>query len=408
MPAIRARVLTPRSQDEASFIPDAYVHWNSTGTIEAVSHYRGQPVEHDVYPALLTPGFVDGHIHFPQTRIIGSASGPLLPWLEASVFPEEARFADPVHAHHVAEVFTQQLIRSGTTCSLVYGSVHPQATDILLQMAADLGLRMTAGPVLMDCHCPEDLQLPTQLAMEGIRKLASKWHGYDQGRLGVAVIPRFALSCSAELMSAAAEVADELGLWVSTHLSENRDECAIATKRFGTQDYLQVYEDLGLVHQKSVYAHCIHLSHSELDRMADRRAVVAHCPDSNFFLGSGNMPIKEMLARDIPLCIGSDVAAGRSFSIPKNASAVYDNAILTGYNATPEELFWWSTAGGAHSLGHEQLGKIEPGYEADFACFSQPHWVDNSTASLAWLLLNRDLPDTIAVWVRGRKLTIKS
>ena len=282
----------------------------------------------------------------------------MLPWLEASVFPEEARFAQTSHAEQVADIFLKNLIRSGTTYSLVYGSVHPSASDVLLRKAAAAGLRMTVGPVLMDSHCPDELTLPVEPAMEGLRELADAWNGYDNDRLAVAVIPRFALSCSARMMRAAADLADELGLWVSTHLSENQDECRIAKERFGTSDYLQVYEDLGLVHSKSVYAHCIHLSESELGRLAQRGAVVAHCPDSNFFLGSGNMPIGAMLDHKIPMCIGSDIAAGRSFSIPKNASAVYDNALMTGHSPSPESLLWLSTVGGAQVLVNRRSVKL--------------------------------------------------
>jgi guanine deaminase len=406
MPAIRARILSPKTSDEAIYIPDGYLNWDEEGTIIEVSPFNNQTIDDDLFPSLITPGFVDGHIHFPQTRIVGSASGPLLPWLEQSVFPEEARFNEVSHAQTVAEAFTHQLARSGTTLSVVYGSVHPEATDILLAKVAQKGLRMIAGPVLMNNNCPTELQLDVEPAMDGIRRLVDRWHGHDNGRLSVAVIPRFALSCTTEMMRAAGELAQQLDLWVTTHLSENIDECKIACEQFQSEDYLAVYEDVGLLHHKSLYAHCIHLSESELNRFSRSGAVIAHCPDSNFFLGSGQMPIEKIENLSIPLCIGSDIAAGRSFSIPKNCSAVYDNALLRNQFISPEKLLWVATCGGAKCLGENKLGKIEAGFEADFSCFHPPSWIDSLESSLAWLVLNRDLPPVKRLWVKGKEVHI--
>jgi len=406
MPAVRARILSPDNPNTVSYHPDGYLEWDDAGCITSVGPYAGQPVDEDLYPALIVPGFVDGHLHYPQTRIVGSASGPLLPWLKRSVFPEEARFAQSDHALAVAKLFVQRLARSGTTLSMAYGSSHPQAAHLLLQTAADKGLRMIAGPVLMDTDCPEEVQLAPQAAMDGVRELASRWNGFDNGRLGVALIPRFALSCSTEMLRSAGLLAQELGLWVTTHLSENKEECRIACERFGTADYLAIYESHGLLHPKSVYAHCIHLSSDELRRFANSGAVIAHCPDSNFFLGSGQMPTQTVLDHGIPLCIGSDIAAGRSFSIPKNASAVYDNALLAGSEVSPEQLLWWSTCGGARALGHLQLGRLAPSYEADMAMFAPPEWVCDRSSTLAWLLLNRDLPEVSRLWIRGKELDL--
>lgn len=408
MPAVRARILTPDSPNKVSYYADGYLEWDSFGRIVSVGPYHNQQVNEDLHPNLLVPGFVDGHLHFPQTRIVGSASGPLLPWLRRSVFPEEARFAVPQHANTVAQVFTQKLARAGTTLSMAYGSSHPAATDILLRTASETGIRMIAGPVLMDSDCPEELQLAPDAAMEGIRMLAERWNGHDKGRLAVAVIPRFALSCSSNMLKKAGELAQELNLWVTTHLSENQDECRIACERFNAKDYLEIYERHGLLTERSVYAHCIHLSTDELERFAASRATIAHCPDSNFFLGSGQMPIQKVLKQGIPICIGSDIAAGRSFSIPKNASAVYDNALLAGAEVTPQQLLWWSTCGGAQALGQAQLGRLAPSFEADMALFAPPAWVCDEESTLAWLLLNRDLPEVSRLWVRGGEVDLAS
>jgi guanine deaminase len=406
MPAVRARILTPDNPEEATYYADGYLEWDDFGRIVDIGPYRNQSVDEDLHPKLLVPGFVDGHLHYPQTRIVGSASGPLLPWLRQSVFPEEARFAEAQHAQTVAALFTQKLARAGTTLSMAYGSSHPEATDTLLQAADRAGIRMIAGPVLMDTDCPEELQVQPAEAIAGIRALAQRWDGHDQGRLAVAVIPRFALSCTPTMLTAAGQLARELNLWITTHLSENQDECRIACERFKAADYLEVYERYGLLTERSVYAHCIHLSAGEIERFASAGARIAHCPDSNFFLGSGQMPIQTIIDHGISFCIGSDIAAGRSFSIPKNASAVYDNALLSGTEVTPQQLLWWSTCGGAQTLGHDNLGRLTPTFEADMALFAPPPWVRDKAATLAWLLLNRDLPDARRLWVRGREVDL--
>ncbi len=403
MPVLRAKVLTPLAPDRVRFLDDALVVVDGTGRIADVRPPDGTPVDRDLRPGVLLPGFVDAHVHFPQTRILGAATGPLLEWLERSTFPEEARFAVPEHAERVAELFCTALAASGTTLAMVYGSVHPRAAHILFQALDRWGLRAIAGPVLMDAHSPEDLTLPAAEALPALEALADRWHGHD-GRLQVAVIPRFALSCTPELLAGAGELARRRGLWVSTHLAETPDECAEACRRFDAPDYLSIYERAGLVHERSVYAHCIHLSESEWDRMAAARAVVAHCPDSNYFLGSGNMPLDPPRRRGVPIAVGSDVAAGRSFRIPRILSSAWDNARAQGAAITPAELLWWGTRGGALALGETRIGALEPGMDADMACFELPYWVKSADEALGWLLFDHDAPRPRHTWVRGREV----
>jgi guanine deaminase len=402
MTSLRCRVLSPESPTSVRWIPDAIVTFDA-GRITAVGPYQGEHVDQNLGSMVLTPGFVDAHLHYPQTRIIGAATGPLLPWLQQSVFPEEARFADKGHAETVARLFCNQLAAAGTTLSMVYGSAHPVAADALFEALDARGLRAIAGPVWMDDDCPDALKHPTAAAEQTVRALADRWA--DHPRLEVAVIPRFALSCTREMLAAAGSLSRELGLWASTHVSENIDECTVATERFGTPDYLRVYEDAGLVHERSVFAHCIHLSDSEWDRMAAAKSVVAHCPDSNFFLGSGRMPISDVLERGIALAIGTDVAAGRTFSIRRILASVFDNALATGHRVTPAELLWWGTRGGAQALGHPELGAVEVGFGADLCAWELPDWVEDETAALSWLLMSHDLVGPATVWVGGRDLS---
>jgi guanine deaminase len=404
MTLYRARVLTP-APDSATlrFIDDALVEVDDDGRFVVVEAYDGRPVHEDLRPAVLLPGFVDAHLHFPQTRIVGSASGPLLEWLDRSTFPEEARFADGAHAQEVAAEFTTRLAAAGTTLSMVYSSVHPDACHALFEALEAAGLRAIAGPVLMDAHSPEELLLPVDEAMAALERLVAEWHGRDD-RLQVAVIPRFALSCTMEMMQAGAALAKAHGLWVTTHLSENPVECQIACERFGTADYLSVYDHAGLLHDRSVYAHCIHLSDGEWDRFRAAGATVAHCPDSNAFLGSGGMPIGAVQARSIPLVMGSDIAAGRSFQIPRALSHAYDNALRQGQPLSLAQLLWMGTRGAALALHHPQVGAIEVGLEADMVLYEVPWWAADAEGVLASVFFDHDRPGPVATWVRGRQV----
>lgn len=401
MLTLRARAVQPLSPTRAAYLDDAVVVVEGMH-VTHVGPHDGRAVDRDLRPAVLLPGFVDGHVHYPQTRIVGSASGPLLPWLTRSTFPEEARFADPDHAAAVARAFVRTLAAAGTTLSFVYGSAHPGAAEALFHALDDGGLRAIAGPVLMDEHSPPELTVPADRALPALEALAERWHGVDEGRLQVAAIPRFALSCSRELMRRAGRIAADRGLWVSSHLSENLDECRVATERFGTADYLTVYEEAGLVHERSVWAHGIHLSSSEWRRLADARAVVAHCPDSNFFLGSGRMPVDTVRRLGLPLVMGSDIAAGRSFKIPRALSSAYDNALATGVELPLTELLWWGTAGGASALGQPGLGRLDVGSEADLVAWEVPPWARDLDSVLGWILFATDAPWARLTLVRGR------
>ena len=221
MISIRAAILSPETPESVQWIPDALVRIDASGHFTTVAPYAGEPIDHDMRGSVLLPGFIDTHIHYPQTRIIGSASGPLLEWLDKTTFPEEARFADPAYAALVAKEFCQHLLRAGTTSSMIYGSVHASAAHVLFEELLRSGLRAIAGPVLMDAECPPELMIPVPEAMANLEELVDQWHNREQ-RLQVAVIPRFALSCSMDMMRAAGTFAQEHKLWVSTHGGKSR------------------------------------------------------------------------------------------------------------------------------------------------------------------------------------------
>ena len=318
---------------------------------------------------LLTPGFVDAHVHFPQTDMIGAAGGDLLDWLERSTFPAERAFADPAHAHEVAAAFLDELLRNGTTTAMVFGSVHRQATEALFEAALARNMRLIAGKSMMDLG-PEGLAEDVQSGQDETEALIRDWG--RRGRLGYAITPRFALSSSDDqLAGAGALLARHEHVWMQTHLAETPRELALVARRFrpdqGYRDYLDVYDRFGLVGPRSVFAHCIHMTDRSLHRMADAGAAVAHCPTSNLFLGSGLYDLARADAHGVRTALGSDVGAGTSFNMLTTAGAARQVAKLSGGTLDPLRALYLATLGGARALGlDDRIGSFQPGREADF------------------------------------------
>jgi len=403
---LRGRLLAPHpTARRLEHHADAIVELDAAGTITSIAPAGPDCAIAETWPgAVILPGFVDTHLHFPQTRIVGSASGPLLPWLQASVFPEEARFAEPEHAAAVAEEFCDALRSQGTTTAGIYSSSHPEATEILLRALDRHGLRAVTGPTLMDRGAPPAVLREASAARAAAEELHARWHGHDGGRLQLSAIPRFALSCTPALMRHAAAFADAHGLLVQTHISENLDEVVATRTTFpGSRDYLGVYEDHGLVGPRTILAHCIHLSDDEWARVRDQDVAVAHCPDSNFFLGSGQMPLRRVLDLGIRVGLGTDVGAGRTFSMRRVAAAAHDAALVRSEPVTPEELLWLATRGGAVALGlGERLGCLAPGFLADLVAVDLPPGEHEGAALLDALLFRHDAGPVRAAMVAGR------
>ncbi len=404
---LRGRLLCPRADEpRVDVIADGLLEFDEQGTITAVGPAPADCDEPESYPgAALLPGFVDAHVHFPQTRILGSASGPLLPWLERSVFPEEARFAEARYAAAVAWEFCEQLIRHGTTSAAIYSSSHPIAAEMLFSELDRRGLRALAGLTLMDRGAPEDVLLAAGPALAACTELAERWHGHDRGRLQFCVTPRFALSCTPELLRGAAALADRLGLPVQTHLAENHDELRATAAAFpGSRDYLAVYDDHGLCGPRSLFAHCIHLEADAWDRVAARGAAVAHCPDSNFFLGSGCMDLRAPVSRGVRVGLGTDVGAGRSFSLRQVMAAAHDAGLVVGARVPAEALVWHATRGGARALGLETVGRLAVGHEADVVAIDVPDASAGAAALFDAIAFRRDAGPVRATLVRGKSL----
>jgi guanine deaminase len=402
----RGRLLSPVEGDSLLYLDDALLVVEG-GRIASVSPWPGEhrSAVHDLRPAVLVPGFVDTHVHFPQTRVIGRAGAPLLGWLEGTIFPEEGRFASEPYARAVAAEFVAALAAAGTTTASVYSTSHERATDVLFEALAASGLRALAGLTLMDQHCPEPLRVPRAEAMAAGERLAARWHGHDAGRLGFAVTPRFALSCSRALMEDAARFAQQNGLLVQTHLSEHPAEgAAVLAEHPFAADYLDVYERMGLLGGRTLLAHSIHLSPSEWDRIAARGAAIAHCPDSNFFLGSGRMDLGAAQRRAVTVGLGSDVAAGRSFDVRRAMAHAYDNALCLGQRLPAEELLRMATLGGAKALGlGEVTGSLEAGKEADFLALVLPAPAETASDVLAQVVF-ADRVRLTRAFVRGERV----
>ena len=401
---LRGRALVPRS-GEARFdlVPDAVIAIDAAGRIRDAGPAPAECALPETHPgAVILPGFVDTHVHFPQTRAIGSASGPLLDWLARSVFPEEARFASRAYAEEVAREFCDALAAQGTTCAAIFSSSHLGATDALFAELDRRGLRATSGITLMDRGAPPELLHEAGAALDACAELLERWGGRDASRLRVAIVPRFALSCTPALLRTAGDLAQKHGLWVQTHISENAAEVEATRDAFpGARDYLDVYEEHGLVGERTLLAHCIWLSDDEWRRAARLGAAVSHCPDSNFFLGSGCMHLRRAVDHGCRVGLGTDVGAGRTFSLRRVAASAYDASLVVGAKVTPEELLWRATRGGAVALGlGDVIGCIAPGYDADLVAVDAPDGAD--LASLVdGVLFRHDAGPVRAAYVRG-------
>jgi guanine deaminase len=317
--------------------------------------------------ALITPGFIDTHIHFPQTGMIASYGEQLLDWLNTYTFPTEQQFADKAHAAEVAEVFIKELLRNGTTTALVFGTVHKQSVDAFFEACEVLNLRMIAGKVLMDRNAPDYLTDTPESGDADSRELIERWHG--KGRLHYAVTPRFAPTSSPEQLSLAGELFQQYpDLYMHTHLSENRQEIEWVKGLFPERKgYLDVYDHYRLIGPRAVFAHGVHLCDEECQRLAETGSAVAFCPTSNLFLGSGLFDLPKLEAHGVRVGLGTDVGAGTSFSQLQSLNEAYKVMQLQGKKLDPFKSLYLATLGGARALYlDDKIGNFAPGKDADF------------------------------------------
>lgn len=329
--------------------------------------FRHAPTE-DYGDHIVMPGFIDAHIHFPQYRMLAAPGKDLLDWLTRFTFPEEARYADPDHAAAAAEVFLSRLFRHGTTAALAFCSVHKACAEALFSAAARHGMALVTGKTMMDRNAIPEVQDEPETGARESEELYHAWHG--RGRLRYAVTPRFAItSTEAQLRICGELLASLPHALMQTHISESSGEIAVVKQLFpAAMDYTDVYDRFGLLGQRSLFAHGIHLSERECQRLSETGSTVVHCPTSNTFLGSGLMSMLHLgkAPRPVHLGIATDVGGGTSFSMLATLGEAYKVQMLTGDKPSPFRLFHMATRGNAERLhiSHE-TGAIEVGKYAD-------------------------------------------
>ena len=350
-------------------------------TVQAVGPYReligqfsGITVEH-LPGRIIAPGFVDLHIHYPQTDVIGSPAPGLLPWLENCTFPEEKRFVALDYSAQAATFFILELLRNGVTTALTFATSHPESVNALFTQAQAKGMRLITGKCLQDRHSPDGVRDQTEQSLLDTETLIQQWHG--KGRLGYAITPRFAPSCTDAQLRGAGELAAKYpDVWVQSHVAENKDEIKWARELFpNSRSYLATYADFGLMRERAIYAHCIHFDDDDRALMRETGAAAAVCPTSNLFLGSGFFDYEGADRMGYRYGLASDVGGGTSFSPFHTMLAAYYVGRTTveglqtkpGLSLSPQHLWWQHTAGAASALRLDGvIGNLQPGCEADF------------------------------------------
>jgi guanine deaminase len=378
--AIRGRLLSflrpPRGAGDAQsyrYIEDGIILVNADGRIAAVGTADdvtarlspGVPVERHA-DALILPGFIDPHIHYPQTQVIASYGAQLLEWLEKYTFVEEEKFADPAHAARNAEFFLDELARNGTTTACVYCTAHPASAEALFAAAHRRNAGMIAGNAIMDRNGPPGLLAPAASAVADSRDLIRRWHG--TGRQRYAVTPRFAITSTDEQLAAAGALLREFPtVLMQTHLDENRNEIASIKRLFPVDpSYTAVYGRFGLLGPRSLFGHCIHLQDAEVALLHDTQSVAVFCPTSNLFIGSGLFDYDRLNAAGVRIALATDVGGGTSYSMLRTAAEAYKVMQLQDQNLPALAAFDLMTRRNAAALGLDgEIGAIMPGAFAD-------------------------------------------
>jgi guanine deaminase len=424
---LRARLLSPLPDGETLWLTDGVIEVDEAGHIRSVRAAADAPraaeTAVDLRPLVVMPGLVDTHVHIPQVPAAGLGAGmDLLAWLERYVFPLERAFDVPT-AEALAPLVYQAMAAAGTTTFAGYAAVWPDSTDACFRAAEAHGIRAVIGNVLMDRITYDDRTPPNRIlddAMGASAELCERWHGAAEGRLRYAFTPRFAVSCTAEMLRQSASLAAHYGATWQTHLSEDALEMATVAEHFPEAvDYLDVYDRAGGLGANALFAHSIHLAEREITRMVESDSAVAHCPVSNMFIRSGVMPLRRYLDVGLRVGLGTDVAGAPELSLITQMRLGFfqHNArrTIVGDEATvPGPLEWLrlGTLGGAKALGLERvIGSLEPGKEADLIALDPElgrppnaapcHEVDE----VACRLIFRERPGMVrAAWVRGRRL----
>jgi guanine deaminase len=433
---IRARVVSPLAGGGLVDVADGLVEVDVAGRIASVGSAEGRPGgvpagTVDLRPWVVLPGMVDLHAHLPQVPNAGLGFAlPLLEWLDRLTFPTERSWSDPAVAERLAPAIFRAFAAAGTTTVLAFGVVYEDAMEVAFRAAEAHGIRAILGKVMMDRRTYDETIEPASILARSLREsgdLAARWHGADDGRLGYAVTPRFAVSCTAELLRESASLARDIGCWWQTHLSEDPDEIAEVRRLFPeARDYVDVYDRAGGLGPQSILAHAIHLSPREQARLAETGTRIAHCPTSNLFIGAGVMPLGSRLAAGIGVGLGSDVSGGPELSMfGVMRTGAYAQQALKALSPTSDAaasfgpLDWLrlATIDGARALGLDDvIGSIEVGKEADLiavdpgrtaplgASLDAEGLLDDPSLLVGRLIFRSDPSIVRGAWVRGRLL----
>ncbi len=424
---LRARLLSPLPGGDTLWLDDGVIEVDEVGRIRSIRTATESPraaeTAVDLRPLVVMPGLVDTHVHIPQIPAAGLGAGmDLLAWLERYVFSLERDFDVPT-AEQLAPQAYCAMAAAGTTTFSGYAAIWPDSTEACFRAAEEHGIRAIIGNVLMDRVTYDDRTAPGEILEAAIRasgELCERWHGAADGRLGYAFTPRFAVSCTADMLRESASLAEHYGAIWQTHLSEDDREMAAVAEHFPDAiDYLDVYDRAGGLGHKALFAHSIHLSEREVAHMVETDSAVAHCPVSNMFISSGVMPLRHYLDRGIRVGLGTDVAGAPELSIitqmrlgffQHHSRATLDDTAHT----VPRPLEWLrlSTLGGAQALGlGEVIGSLETGKEADLIAVDPERGRPPEAAAcrdleeIASRLIFRERSGMVrAAWVRGRRL----
>ena len=426
--ALRARLVTPLTVGGTRYEADGLIVVDDAGRLAYAGAAAVRPAEADaaldLRPWVIAPGMVDLHAHLPQMPNAGLGfSLDLLTWLDRLTFPTERAWADPAVAERLAPPIFEAFAAAGTTTVLAYGVVFEAAMDVAFRAAEAHGIRAILGKVMMDRGTYDRKIVPSTILDRSLREtsdLIGRWHGADDGRLGYAVTPRFAISCTTDMLRESAELARASGAWWQTHVAEDPFEIAEVHRLFpDARDYLDVYDRAGALGERAILAHAIHLSDAELSRLVESGSRIAHCPASNLFLGAGIMPLARFLEAGVSIGLGSDIAGGPDaslFSVMRvGAYAQMARRSLAGdVGAILDPLGWLrlATLDGARALGlGDVIGSLETGKDADLIVIDPsfaaalPGTSDDDPNDLVSRLIFRAHPDMVrGAWVRGRQL----
>ncbi|MCB5229542.1 MAG: amidohydrolase family protein [Candidatus Cloacimonetes bacterium] len=406
MKKIRTNIINSVTPDRVHYLSNHILSWED-GVIHEIRPYQpaldGDAI--DASDSVMLPGFIDLHVHLSQHHARGLYEAELLPWLQRHIFPAEALSADADYASKIAQEFFKALFASGTSTAVIYTAPFVQSCETAFEEAIRVGARGLIGMTLMDTNSPPQLQQSTEAAFTGSVSLYEKYHAANP-LLDYIFSPRFAISCSEELMRLIGRFAQKHDAYIQSHLSENKDEIAWVQQIFGKKSYTEVYDECGILGDKTIMAHAIHLSPLEVELLKESGTAIAHCPDSNFFLKSGEFPYNQLWEEGLRIGIGSDVGAGSTLSMPYHAKMMAYRQSET--QLSPQRQLWHITLGAAEALSWQhRIGSLECGKEADFCLLPIPSDCNVDDTLLSRLFYLQKEFEVLATVIHGRTVYLR-